>query len=54
MYVRSHIKSFQPLFEELVIRGHNVTLISGYRLKDNLKSNYTFVDVSSQFPKTSK
>lgn len=54
MCVRSHIKSFQPLFEELVNRKHNVTLISGYRLKESLQSNYTFIDVSSRFHETSK
>lgn len=54
MHVRSQIKSFQPLFEELVKREHNVTLISGYKLKESLQSNYTFIDVSSQFPETSK
>lgn len=52
-HIHSHFQSFQILFEELVNREHNVTLIGGYPLQDNLRSNYTFIDVSSQFPKSS-
>lgn len=51
---RSHFKSFQPLWEELVERGHNLTMIAGFKLNDKFQLNYTLVDVKSFFHKSSK
>jgi glucuronosyltransferase len=46
---RSHFKSFQPLFEEIVKRGHNLTIISGYQLREDLRSNYTHINMKHHF-----
>ena len=50
----SHFKSFQPLFEELIKRGHNVTLISSHKLGDEFQSNYTLMDVKAYAHELSK
>lgn len=42
MPVKSHFRGFQPLFEELARRGHNVTVVSSYPL-DSPVANYTDV-----------
>lgn len=39
---KSHIISFQPLFLELAHRGHNVTVVTQFAVK-NPPSNYTQV-----------
>lgn len=45
--IKSHVRGFQPLFEELSNRGHNVTVVSSFPL-DRPVANYTdigpFVD----------
>ena len=41
----SHFKSFQPLFEEIVEQGHNVTLISTFPLSGRLQAKYKWMDV---------
>lgn len=38
--IKSHFRGFQPLFEELSRRGHNVTVASSYPL-DRPIANYT-------------
>lgn len=50
---RSHFKSFQPLLEELVTRGHNLTLISGHKLAGNLQGKYRHIDVKHLFSELS-
>lgn len=45
---KSHIISFQPLFLELANRGHNVTVVSKYAVK-NPPANYTQVVPSFEF-----
>lgn len=42
MPIKSHFRGFQPLFEELSRRGHNVTVASSYPL-DSPVANYTDV-----------
>lgn len=37
---KSHIRGFQPLFEELTHRGHNVTVVSSYPQNRQI-ANYT-------------
>lgn len=37
---KSHIRGFQPLFEELTYRGHNVTVVSSYPQNRQI-ANYT-------------
>ncbi|XP_065217119.1 UDP-glycosyltransferase UGT4-like [Planococcus citri] len=48
---RSHFRSFQPLFEELIKRGHNITLVSGHTLSDNLQDRYEHINIKHIFPK---
>lgn len=50
----SHLKSFQPLWEELVKRGHNLTLIAGHKLSNKFQYNYTFMDLKPYFGELSK
>nr|ATN96017.1 UDP-glucuronosyl transferase 343B2 [Aphis gossypii] len=45
MPLKSHFSGFQPMFEELARRGHNVTVVSAFPLKDRRVPNYTDVDV---------
>lgn len=40
MPIKSHFRGFQPLFEELSHRGHNVTVVSSFPL-DRPVVNYT-------------
>lgn len=40
MPIKSHFRGFQPLFEELSHRGHNVTVASSFPL-DKPIANYT-------------
>lgn len=42
MPFKSHFRGFQPLFEELSHRGHNVTVASQFR-QDGKIANYTDV-----------
>lgn len=51
---RSHFKSFQPLFEELVKQGHNLTLVSGHSLSDNCQGKYEHININHLFPKLGK
>lgn len=37
---KSHIRGFQPLFKELSLRGHNVTVVSSFLSNVNI-ANYT-------------
>ncbi|KAK7574486.1 hypothetical protein V9T40_011677 [Parthenolecanium corni] len=48
---RSHFVSFQPLWENLIERGHNLTIIAGFELNKKFQSNYTLVDVKPLFGK---
>lgn len=41
----SHFKTFQPLLEEIVGRGHNLTLLSSFSLDDSFQSNYTLINL---------
>lgn len=51
MPLKSHVFGFQPMFEELARRGHNVTVVSSFPLTGRRVANYTDVDVSPQnFP----
>lgn len=43
---KSHIVTFQPLFLELAHRGHNVTVVTQFAVK-NPPSNYTQVLMKS-------
>jgi len=45
---KSHIISFQPLFLELASRGHNVTVVSKFIIK-NPPPNYTQLIPSYEF-----
>jgi len=38
--IKSHVRGFQPLFQELANRGHNVTVVSSFPL-DHPVANYT-------------
>ncbi|KAL5242714.1 hypothetical protein ACI65C_010124 [Semiaphis heraclei] len=38
--IKSHVRGFQPLFEELSNRGHNITVVSSFPL-DRPVANYT-------------
>ncbi|XP_050537199.1 UDP-glycosyltransferase UGT4-like [Daktulosphaira vitifoliae] len=44
MPFKSHFGGFQPLFQELTHRGHNVTVVSAFPLKKHLE-NYTDIVV---------
>lgn len=44
---KSHLVSFQPLFLELAHRGHNVTVVTQFAVK-NPPSNYTQVLMKSE------
>jgi glucuronosyltransferase len=44
-FARSHYGGFQPLLKELALRGHNVTVLSHFALK-NPPPNYHHIDVS--------
>lgn len=44
MPFKSHFIGFQPLFKELAIRGHNVTVLSAFPLKKPL-TNYTDIPI---------
>lgn len=43
--LKSHVGGFKPLFEELAIRGHNVTVVSSFPLVDRSIVNYTDIEV---------
>lgn len=45
MPLKSHFGGFQPMFEELARRGHNVTVVSAFPLTGRRVPNYTDVDV---------
>lgn len=45
MPFKSHFSGFQPLFKELAIRGHNVTVLSSFPLKKPL-TNYTDIPIN--------
>lgn len=45
---KSHILSFQPLFSELVNRGHNLTVVSKFAVQ-NPSQNYTQIVPSYEF-----
>lgn len=51
---RSHFKSFQPLWEALIERGHNLTIIAGHKLNERFQSKYTLVDIEPLFGELSK
>lgn len=42
---KSHYIAFQPLLKELAVRGHNITVLSHFSLKD-APPNYHHIDVS--------
>lgn len=44
-FARSHYGAFQPLLKELAVRGHNLTVVSHFPLKDP-PPNYHHIDVS--------
>lgn len=44
-FAKSHYGAFQPLLKELAVRGHNVTVVSHFALKDP-PPNYHHIDVS--------
>jgi len=44
MPFKSHFSGFQPLFKELVSRGHNLTVVSMFPLKTPL-ANYTDIPI---------
>lgn len=44
-FAKSHYIAFQPLLKELAVRGHNVTVVSHFPLKDP-PPNYHHIDVS--------
>lgn len=46
-FARSHYGGFQPLLKELAVRGHNVTVLSHFSLK-NPPPNYHHIDVSKE------
>jgi len=46
-FARSHYGGFQPLLKELAVRGHNVTVLSHFALKDP-PPNYHHIDVSKE------
>lgn len=46
-FARSHYGPFQPMLKELAVRGHNVTVVSHFPLK-NPPPNYHHIDVSTQ------
>lgn len=46
MPLKSHFGGFQPMFEELALRGHNVTVVSAFPLTNRRVPNYTDVDVT--------
>lgn len=43
--LKSHVGGFKPLFEELAVRGHNVTVVSSFPLVDRSIVNYTDIEV---------
>ncbi|XP_022164035.1 UDP-glucuronosyltransferase 2C1-like isoform X1 [Myzus persicae] len=48
MPLKSHFGGFQPMFEELARRGHNVTVVSSFPLANRRVPNYTDVDVTPE------
>ncbi|KAL5242631.1 hypothetical protein ACI65C_010041 [Semiaphis heraclei] len=48
MPLKSHIGGFQPMFEELARRGHNVTVVSSFPMVNRSVPNYTDVDVTPE------
>lgn len=48
MPLKSHFGGFQPMFEELANRGHNVTVVSSFPLANRRVPNYTDVNVTPQ------
>ncbi|XP_050432520.1 UDP-glucosyltransferase 2-like isoform X2 [Adelges cooleyi] len=44
-FARSHYGAFQPMLKELAVRGHNLTVLSHFPLKDP-PPNYHHIDVS--------
>ncbi|XP_050518303.1 UDP-glycosyltransferase UGT5 isoform X2 [Diabrotica virgifera virgifera] len=45
----SHQMSFQPIWQELSLRGHQVTVITPYPIRDERLSNLTEINVSFAF-----
>ncbi|KAK9878088.1 hypothetical protein WA026_020731 [Henosepilachna vigintioctopunctata] len=50
----SHQKVFQPVWRELSLRGHKVTVITPNPLKDSTLTNLTEVDISSLYAERQK
>lgn len=44
--VKSHFKFSQRLAEEIIRRGHNLTLVSSFHLRKQFHSNYTLIDLN--------
>lgn len=44
-FAKSHYGAFQPMLKELAVRGHNITVLSHFSLKDP-PPNYHHIDVS--------
>lgn len=44
---KSHFTGFQPLFKELGNRGHNITVVSQFPLK-NPSANYTDIPINCE------
>lgn len=49
----SHFKPLEPLFQELAMRGHNVTVFSKFSLAKNI-SNYSSIVFSAEIEFVSK
>lgn len=43
----SHHVSFQPVWRELSVRGHNVTIITANPMNDHELTNLTEIDISN-------
>lgn len=41
---RSHYGAFEPLLKELAVRGHNLTVLSPFQMK-NAPSNYNHIEI---------
>lgn len=43
----SHFKAFQPLLEELLRKGHKLSLLSSMPLSDEFLKNYTHISLEN-------
>lgn len=51
---KSHFRFIKPLAEEIIKRGHNLTLITPFHLSDQFQSNYSLISLKRAYQNMSR